>query len=91
MEIGNVDSVLTADIIGRSGSHTCGEAGDRMVEEVDSKIGLNLQTLDDISSAGLRIIVRTSGLPRRVSGASQSAVPPARQRRYCNLQVFTLQ
>jgi hypothetical protein len=59
VEIDNVDSVLAADI-GRSGSHTSGESGDRTVEQVDRNIVLN--TFEDVSSAGLRIIGRSSQL-----------------------------
>ena len=61
----NVYDVLVVDMAGKLDSQTSGVAGDRMTEIVQGdakKIVLNLQGLDYVSSAGLRIILRASKL-----------------------------
>jgi anti-sigma B factor antagonist len=52
--------VLVVDMSGRLDSHTSGEAGDRIVKIAqgeDKRVLLNLDQLDYVSSAGLRVIV----------------------------------
>jgi anti-anti-sigma factor len=52
--------VLVVDMSGRLDSHTAGDAGDRIVKIAqgeDKRVLLNLDQLDYVSSAGLRVIV----------------------------------
>ena len=65
IETRKANSVLVVDMGGRLDSRTAGEAGDRMIaiaQGSDRKVVLNLEKLDYVSSAGLRIIVRASKL-----------------------------
>jgi anti-sigma B factor antagonist len=65
IETRKVYDVLVVDIVGRLDSRTAGDAGDRMVGIVqggDKKIVLNLDKLDFVSSAGLRVIIQASKL-----------------------------
>ena len=67
MEIGTrkVYDVLVVDMGGRLDSHTSGDAGDRLVaiaQGDDRRVVLNLATLDFVSSAGLRVILRAAKL-----------------------------
>ena len=65
IDVRNVYDVLVVDMAGKLDSQTSGVAGDRMTEIVQGdakKIVLNLQDLDYVSSAGLRIILRASKL-----------------------------
>lgn len=65
IDVRNVYDVLVVDMSGRLDSQTSGEAGDRMTEIVQGEhkhIVLNVQGLEYLSSAGLRIILRASKL-----------------------------
>jgi anti-sigma B factor antagonist len=65
IETRKANSMLVVDMSGRLDSHTAGEAGDRMTaiaQGGDRKVVLNVEKLDYVSSAGLRIIVRASKL-----------------------------
>ena len=65
IDVRNVYDVLVVDMAGKLDSQTLGVAGDRMTEIVQGdarKIVLNLQGLEYVSSAGLRIILRASKL-----------------------------
>ena len=65
IETRKVDDVLVIDMSGRLDSRSSGEAGDRIVHIVqgdDRQILLNLQNVDYVSSAGLRIILLGSKL-----------------------------
>ena len=71
IDVRNVYDVLVVDMAGRLDSQTSGVAGDRMTEIVQSdsrKIVLNLQDLEYVSSAGLRIILRASKLLQGLGG-----------------------
>ena len=60
-----VYDVLVVDMVGKLDTTTSGEAGDRMVSiaQGDAKeVVLNLENLDYVSSAGLRVILRASKL-----------------------------
>jgi anti-sigma B factor antagonist len=66
-----VYDVLVVDMGGRLDSHTAGDAGDRIVELVqgeDKRVVLNLEKLDYVSSAGLRVILRGAKLLQGRSG-----------------------
>jgi len=65
LETRKVYDTLVVDMTGRLDSHTVGDAGDRLVSIVqggDRQILLNLAKIDYISSAGLRVILRTAKL-----------------------------
>jgi anti-anti-sigma factor len=65
IETRKVYDVLVVDMGGRLDSHSAGEAGDRIVEIAqggDSKVLLNLDKLDFVTSAGLRAILRGAKL-----------------------------
>jgi anti-sigma B factor antagonist len=65
IETRKVNDALIVDMSGRLDSHTAGDAGDRMVaiaQGADRHVVLNLATLDFVSSAGLRIILRAAKL-----------------------------
>jgi anti-anti-sigma factor len=71
IDVRNVYDVLVVDMAGRLDSQTAGVAGDRMTEIVQGghkKIVLNLQNLEYVSSAGLRIILRASKLLQGLGG-----------------------
>jgi anti-sigma B factor antagonist len=71
IDVRNVYDVLVVDMAGRLDSQTAGVAGDRMTEIVQGdhkKIVLNLQNLEYVSSAGLRIILRASKLLQGLDG-----------------------
>lgn len=57
--------VLVVDMSGRLDSHSSGDAGDRLVEIAQGEhrhVLLNVEKLDYVSSAGLRIILRGAKL-----------------------------
>jgi anti-sigma B factor antagonist len=57
------DTVLVVEIAGQLDTQSSGEASDRLSEIVDNghkKVLLNLEQLSFISSAGMRVILRTS-------------------------------
>ena len=59
----DVDDVLVVDMVGKLDTQTSGEAADemtRIAEGRPSKVLLNLEALDFISSAGLRVLLRTA-------------------------------
>ena len=66
----NVDTrkvydVLVVDLIGRLDSQAVGDQGDRIVaiaQGEDKHVLLNLEKLDYVSSAGLRVILRAAKL-----------------------------
>lgn len=65
IETRRVDDVLVIDMSGRLDGRSSGEAGDRIVHIVQGahrQILLNLQNVDYVSSAGLRIILLGSKL-----------------------------
>jgi anti-sigma B factor antagonist len=65
IETRRVYDVLVVDMSGRLDSHSSGDAGDRMVKLVqaeDKRVLLNLEKLEYVSSAGLRIIIRAAKL-----------------------------
>jgi len=76
IETRRVYDVLVVDMSGRLDSHSSGDAGDRIVNIVQGERGehrrvlLNLEKLDYVSSAGLRVILRGAKLlrPSRQSG-----------------------
>lgn len=71
IDVRNVYDVLVVDMAGRLDSQTAGVSGDRMTEIVrgdHKKIVLNLQNLEYVSSAGLRIILRASKLLQGLGG-----------------------
>ena len=71
IETRQVYDVLVVDLDGRLDTSTSGDASDRMVEiaEGDTKqIVLNLNGLEYVSSAGLRVILRTSKLLQAAKG-----------------------
>jgi len=60
-----VYDVLVVDMSGRLDSHSSGDAGDRIVEIAqgeDKRVLLNLEQLEFVSSAGLRVILRGAKL-----------------------------
>jgi anti-anti-sigma factor len=60
-----VYDVLVVDLSGRLDSHSAGDAGDRIVEIAqgdDKRVLLNLEKLDYVTSAGLRVILRGAKL-----------------------------
>jgi anti-sigma B factor antagonist len=65
IETRKVYDVLVVDMSGRLDTTTSGDAGDRMVaiaQGEDQQVVLNLEKLEYASSAGLRVILRTSKL-----------------------------
>ena len=65
IETRKVYDVLVVDMSGRLDSHTSGDAGDRIVtlaQGEDQRVLLNLDKLDYVSSAGLRVILRGAKL-----------------------------
>jgi anti-anti-sigma factor len=65
IETRKVYNVLVVDMSGRLDSHTAGESGDRIVKIAqgnDKRILLNLEQVDYVSSAGLRVIVTCAEL-----------------------------
>ena len=59
------DDVLVVEMSGRLDSRTAGDARDRMVaiaQGTDHFVVLNLEKLDYVSSAGLRVILQASKL-----------------------------
>lgn len=61
IETRRVDDVLVVDLSGRLDSHTAGEAGDRIVniaQGQDKRVLLNVENIEYMSSAGLRVILR---------------------------------
>ena len=65
IETRKVYDVLVVDMSGRLDSHSSGDAGDRVVEIAqggDTKVLLNLEKLDYVTSAGLRVILRGAKL-----------------------------
>jgi anti-sigma B factor antagonist len=65
IETRNVYDVLVVDISGTLDSTSSGEAGDRIVDIAKgehSRVLLNLEKLDYVSSAGLRVILRGAKL-----------------------------
>ena len=60
-----VDDVLVVDLIGRLDSYTSGDAGDRIVHIAQGehrRVLLNLDKLEFLTSAGLRVILRGAKL-----------------------------
>lgn len=73
MKIGTrtVDKVLVIDMSGRLDSRSAGDAGDRIVhiaQGKDRRILLNLQNVEYVSSAGLRVILLGSKLLQENQG-----------------------
>jgi anti-sigma B factor antagonist len=65
IETRKVYDVLVVDMSGRLDNHSAGEAGDRIVEIAqgeDGKVLLNLDKLEYVTSAGLRVILRGAKL-----------------------------
>jgi anti-anti-sigma factor len=66
IETRRVSDVLVVDISGRLDSHSSGDAGDRIVNIVQGgehrRVLLNLEKLEYVSSAGLRVIIRGAKL-----------------------------
>ena len=65
IETRKVYDVLVVDMSGRLDSHSSGDAGDRIVEIAqgeDKRVLLNLEQLEFVSSAGLRVILRGAKL-----------------------------
>ena len=65
MDTRNVDDVLVVDMSGTLDSTSSGEAGDRIVDIAKgehSRVLLNLEKVDYVSSAGLRVILRGAKL-----------------------------
>ena len=65
MDTRNVDDVLVVDMSGTLDSTSSGEAGDRIVDIAKgehSRVLLNLENVDYVSSAGLRVILRGAKL-----------------------------
>jgi anti-sigma B factor antagonist len=65
IETRKVYDVLVVDMSGRLDSHTSGDAGDRIVKIAqgeDRRVLLNLEKLEFVSSAGLRVILRGAKL-----------------------------
>jgi anti-sigma B factor antagonist len=60
-----VYDVLVVDMDGRLDSHSAGDASDRLVKIVqgdDKQVLLNLENLEYLSSAGLRVILQAAKL-----------------------------
>ena len=65
IETRKVYDVLVVDMAGRLDTQTSGDAGDRIVEIAqggDKKVVVNLERLEYVSSAGLRVILRGAKL-----------------------------
>jgi anti-sigma B factor antagonist len=65
IETRRVSDVLVVDISGRLDSRSSGDAGDRIVNIVQGehkRVLLNLEKLEYVSSAGLRVIIRGAKL-----------------------------
>jgi anti-sigma B factor antagonist len=65
IETRRVYDVLVVDMSGRLDSHSSGDAGDRIVniaQGEDRQVLLNLEKLEYVSSAGLRVILRGAKL-----------------------------
>ena len=67
----NVDDVTVIDISGSLDTQTSGTASDEMtrIAQDASKMLLNLESLDFLSSAGLRVILRTAKQLKDSGGA----------------------
>ncbi len=67
----NVDGVTVIDISGSLDTQTSGAASDEMarIAQEASKMLLNLESLDFLSSAGLRVILRTAKQLKGAGGA----------------------
>ena len=66
-----VDGVLVADLSGRLDTRTSGAASDelsRVAQGDHRKVLLNLEGLEFLSSAGLRVFLRTAKALRKVDG-----------------------
>jgi anti-sigma B factor antagonist len=66
-----VDQVLVVEIAGRLDTQSSGSAAEemaRIVKDGNAKILLNLQDLEFISSAGLRVLLRTMKLLPETEG-----------------------
>ena len=67
----DVDGVLVVDMAGKLDTQTSGEAADEMSrigEGGPSKVLVNLEALEFISSAGLRVLLRTAKSLRAKDG-----------------------
>ncbi|UCC14517.1 MAG: STAS domain-containing protein [Gammaproteobacteria bacterium] len=67
----NIDDVTVVDISGSLDTHTSGTASDEMGKIVGStqKMLLNLENLEFLSSAGLRVFLRTAKQQKGSGGA----------------------
>jgi len=80
MKIGTrtIDNVLVIDMSGRLDSRSAGDAGDRIVhfaQGKDRRILLNLQHVEYVSSAGLRVILLGSKLLQENQGELKICCP----------------
>ena len=71
IETRSVYDVLVVEMAGKLDTQTSGDASDRMIEIVqgdNKQIVLNLDMLEYVSSAGLRVIIRASKLLQSSNG-----------------------
>ena len=81
IETRRVSDVLVVDISGRLDSHSSGDAGDRIVNIVQGEhrlVLLNLERLEYVSSAGLRVIIRGASRCKQIVVSSKFATQGAR-------------
>ena len=75
-----VHEVQVVDLVGTLDSHAAGDIGDKLVaiaQGPDKHVLLNLEKVDYISSAGLRIILRAAKLLQTAHGELKLCAPRA--------------
>ena len=81
IETRTVYNVLVVDMSGRLDSTAMGDVGDRIVDIArgeHKRVLLNLDKLDYVSNAGLRVIVRGAKLLQGTAVSSRFATPRVR-------------
>lgn len=67
------DDITVVDLLGNLDTHTSGTASEELarIAQGASKLLLNLEGLEFLSSAGLRVLLRTSKQLKRAGGATK--------------------
>lgn len=67
------DDITVVDLLGNLDTHTSGTAAEELarIAQGASKLLLNLEGLEFLSSAGLRVLLRTSKQLKRAGGATK--------------------
>jgi anti-anti-sigma factor len=93
IETRSVYDVLVVDMSGRLDSMSSGDAGDRIVEIArgeHKRVLLNLEKLDYVSSAGLRVILRGAKCCKEIAASSRFATPTAWSGMFLKLPASTV-